>query len=334
MTRLPAPWRARLCAAGRLFGSELQARPVSTAGLLACLTGVLGSALVALARAAATGERRALAVAALAPVFAAAVQGARRDARWLRTAGVDGVRLFAAEYALLAAPVAAALAAARRPGLALAAVGAAVACAWAPAGGGAAWWRRRDGRPRRRFPLPPDAFEWAAGLRRSGVVIAGAGAVALTVLRPGAALAGVAVVALTSAEFYVAEHEGWELVAASGRTPRALLARKAARAAGLCAAAAVPCVAAAFGAWALGRGTRVDALAACAALAAASLLPAAAAVAKYAAFAPGPRPPLAVALVLLGLAALALFPPALLGVAALLWRAAERRIAPYAHGQA
>lgn len=331
--RLPAPWRVRLLSVGRLLGWELRSRPLSTAALLAAMAGGLTYACVALAHRAAGDWRVALTGSALPALVAAAVHGARGDARWLRTAGVDTRPLFAAEYGAAALPVTGALAAAGRVVLALATVAAAVAVAWLPAGLGGVWWRARGARPRRRFPLPPDAFEWAAGLRQSGVVLAAAGAGALIAARPGAVLPGAGVVAVAVAGFYTWQHEGWELVAAAGRSPRALLARKTAQAAGLFLVAALPCVAAALAAWALGRGTGVDALAGGAVVAAASLLPAAAVLAKYAGFAPGPRAPVGALLTLLGLSALALFPPALLAAGALLWRAAERRLAPYAHAR-
>jgi hypothetical protein len=94
------------------------------------------------------------------------VHGGRTDARFLVLAGRDPRRVFAVEYALLAAPAVVLLLAAGWPLAALAAAAGSVAFAIIPAGGIVLLARRRGNRPPMRLPLPPRGFEWISGVRR------------------------------------------------------------------------------------------------------------------------------------------------------------------------
>jgi hypothetical protein len=253
------------------------------------------------------------------------VHGSRRDARWLRTAGVRTHVVFAVEYSVLATPFAVLLAVAA-PNALLAAVPllSAGACAMSPAGGLLALAARRGLRAPVRMPVPADAFEWLAGLRRRwpGVLLVYAAALYLSRIESVPPLAIVAL-AWVAAECYADGDEGWPLVVAFRRAPAPFLRRKLALALAPFVVLAVPLVVLgivrhpAF--WPL----IVLALAAGMAVLAGSVL------VKYSRYEPGSRATLAIVLGAGALTASLVFPPITVLLLVRLWRQARRTVGHY-----
>jgi hypothetical protein len=310
--------RARSVA--RIIAELARADPLTSLGVVALLA--------AAAWYAAGMARRpdgARAVAAAASALPWLVHGSRRDARWLRTAGVRTRAVFAAEYALLTAPLAGLLAVnAASVLLAAAPLLSAGACALAPAGGLLAWAARRELRTPARLPVPADAFEWLAGLRRRwpGVLLVYAAALYLSRIESVPPLAVMAL-AWVAAECYADGDEGWPLVVAFRRGPAAFLRRKLTRALAPFAVLAAPLVALgivrhpAF--WPL---TAFGLAGAMAVLAGAALV-------KYSRYEPGTRASVAIAIGTLVLTASLVVPPVTVLLLVRLWRQALRTVGHY-----
>jgi hypothetical protein len=287
---------------------------------LACAT-VLGLALAAAVWVGAPGApgQRGAAVGAGAALLVWLAHGGRTDERFLRTAGLPHRRIYAAEYALAALPVALPLACSAHPWTALAPF-AGVAAAAMPAGR----LRSREARGRAaRIPGPADAFEWKPGLRAALPAVLAVYALAALLARfPAAPLLGVGVLAWTSAGVYVAG-EGWPMVEALGRGPGAFLRRKTLHALGHWGVLSAPLVllfAALHPAlWPVG----VAVLCGCATLVAGGVL------LKYALFHEGRLPTLPALLGLLALGASLAVPPVALFLLFRFGRQAARNLEPY-----
>jgi hypothetical protein len=158
------------------------------------------------------------------------VHTARRDERFLRTAGVAHRRLFAAEYLLLCLPFSIPLVFSDWPHLAAVGPGCALLLSLLPAGLVPRFVAQRaQRRSPMTLPLPDSAFEWLAGVRRSALWLSPLYlASALLSRHFGALLVVMVLLVLTPAAFYQ-DSEGSTLVEVFALSPRAFLRHKIAR---------------------------------------------------------------------------------------------------------
>ena len=169
-------------------------------------------------------------VAACSVAVLLGVHTARRDERFLRVAGVAHRRLFAAEYLLLCLPFSVPLLFSAAPHLAAVGPVCAVLLSRVPAGLVPSFVAQRaQRRSPVSLPLPQTAFEWLAGIRRSGVWLAILYlAAALLSRHVEALLVLMVVIVLTPTAFYQ-DGEGGSLVEVFARSPAAFLRHKIAR---------------------------------------------------------------------------------------------------------
>lgn len=265
----------------------------------------------------------ALGIAGVCVGIQALVHGGRDDGRFLRLAGVDPRRVYAAEYLALSLPFVPVLLAGPRPWAALAGPAFALLLPRLPGGLLRALSPRSDRRPLR-VPVPPAAFEWIPALRDNGVAVLVLYALALLLWRvPGAVLTALVLLTwLLSAPYFLGA-ESWTLVEVFGVGPRRFLRDKLRRSLALFWAACAPLALLVLvrepGAW----------LPLALVLAGCSGVHAGAVLFKYATYHEGRSAPLAGLLTLLVLALTLAIPPVAAYLLYRLWRQAVRTLEPY-----
>ena len=232
--RFSPPWRAYLALRLRLLGRLLR----EIGGLrLALVLPLLGLGLLQLLAGLGNTPHGLWAV---PPLLALAVLGAHRqraDAQFRALAAPDARPWLAAEYALLALPLALGLLAGRAAGPAALTLGLAALVAWVPP--------PRAGRPTRhrwRSPFRSEAFEWVSGLRATNGLLIWPVLVGLATWQRAAPLAPIlALVAwLLVVLACYGEPEPVAMLALATRTPRQFLRRRLALGLGYAAATAAP----------------------------------------------------------------------------------------------
>ena len=174
------------------------------------------------------------------PLVALALLGAHRqraDAQFLTTAAPDVRPWLAAEYGLLALPLALGLLAGRGAGPAALTLALALLVAWVPPA--------RAGRPTRhrwRSPFRSEAFEWVSGMRATKGLLIWPVLLGLTAWQRAAPVAPVAALVawLLVAMACYGTPEPVAMLALAARTPRQFLRRRLALGLGYGAATALP----------------------------------------------------------------------------------------------